>query len=118
MNDQNGSVGRGTGVRRHRASSPAGCTTHESGAHNTDTETIVEPLERLPRTKRPSPSFARVLGGLVPAVPVFIPAKQICQERSQRDAKSESKERSFGATDAGLLTAELLNRRWLQGEAS
>jgi hypothetical protein len=118
MSDQNGIVWRGAGGQRHRASSPAGCTTHESGARNRDTETIGEQPDRRPRNKRPSPSFARALGGLVPAVPIFIPAAQICQERSHRDSKSEKKKRPFGATDTAPLTAELLNRRWVQSKAS
>jgi hypothetical protein len=74
--------------------------------------------KRRPRNKRPSPPYAGALGGLVPAGPIFIPAGQICQERSHRDLKSKKEGRPFGSTDNVLLTAELLNRRWVQGKAS
>jgi hypothetical protein len=74
--------------------------------------------KRLTRNKRPSPPYAGALGGRVPAVPIFIPASQISQERSPRDLKSKKEERPFGSTDNVLLTAELLNRRWVQGKAS
>jgi hypothetical protein len=118
MSDQNGTVWRGTGGKRHRASSPAVCSTHESGADKKDTETIGAQPDRLPRNKRSRPLCARALGGRVPAAPIFIPAGQICQELSERESKPEKENRPGGSTDTGLLTAELLNRRWLQGKAS
>jgi hypothetical protein len=74
--------------------------------------------KRRTRNKRPGHPVARALGGLVPAVPIFIPADQVCQERSHRDLKSEKEERSFGSTATVPLTPELLTRRWVQGRAS
>jgi hypothetical protein len=74
--------------------------------------------KRRTRNKRPSPPVARALGGLVPAVPIFVPADQVCQERSHRDLKPEKEKRSIGLTATVPLTAESLTRRWVQGRDS
>jgi hypothetical protein len=74
--------------------------------------------KRRTSNQRLSPPFAGALEGLVPAVPIFIPADQICRERSLRDLKSQKEERSSGSTATVLLTAELLTRRWVQGNDS
>jgi len=70
------------------------------------------------RNNRLSALPARALGGLVPTVPIFIPADRICEERSQRDSKRKKKGHSSGSTDAVPLSAELLTRRWVRGKAS
>jgi hypothetical protein len=74
--------------------------------------------KRRTRDKRPSLPSARALGGSVPAVPIFIPADQICQERSHRDSKPEKVGHPCGSTDTVPLSAELLTRRWVRGNAS
>ena len=71
------------------------------------------------RDRRRSPLSARALGGLVPAVPIFIPPDQIRrQERFRRDLKPEQEGHPCGSTDTGPLSAELLTRRWVRGKSS
>jgi hypothetical protein len=76
---------------------------------------------RMPASKKlPAEPPARALGGPVPTAPIFIPAIQVVQERSQRQAESASASEGGtpGATTPVTLTAELLARRWVQGLAS
>ena len=65
-------------------------------------------------TRKPSgPAVPRALGGMVSAAPVFIPAAQIRQERSQKMQESDAK---FDSSESSVpLTAELLTQRWVQG---
>src|SRR5580698_714328 len=76
------------------------------------------------RSNRNRAPVAGALSGSVSAAPVFIPAEQIRQERSKREAASGMKHEvggPAGSTAAVLvapLTAELLTRRWLQGRVS
>src|ERR1700733_4643016 len=76
------------------------------------------------RSNRNRAPVAVALSGSVSAAPVFIPAEQIRQERSQREAASGKNEEvggpagSTAAVAAAPLTAELLTRRWLQGPVS
>src|SRR5271163_3993119 len=69
------------------------------------------------RDKRPGPLSARALGGLVPTVPIFIPADQICQERSHRDSTPEKERHACDSTDTVPLSDELLTRQWIRGKA-
>jgi len=55
---------------------------------------------------------AKALGGLVPAGPIFIPAKQIRSEESQRQNGSVKGRDAFGSSVP--LTAKLLAQRWMQ----
>jgi hypothetical protein len=74
--------------------------------------------------KRPAPSKPPVaqgtmaLGGLVPAGPIFIPAKQIRDEQSLRQRESHVVRDVFSPPTAVPLTVELLSQRWLRGSAS
>ena len=76
------------------------------------------------RSNRNRAPVAVALSGSVSAAPVFIPAEQIRQDRSQRGAASGTKHEvggpagSTAAVPAAPLTAELLTRRWLQGPVS
>ena len=76
------------------------------------------------RSNRNRAPVAVALSGSVPAAPVFIPAEQIRQERSRREAASGTNHEGGGpagstaAVPAAPLTAELLTRRWLQGPVS
>jgi hypothetical protein len=76
------------------------------------------------RGNRNRAPVAAALSGSVSAAPVFIPAEQIRQERSQREAASGTKHEGGGpdgstaAVPVAPLTAELLTRRWLQGPGS
>jgi hypothetical protein len=76
------------------------------------------------RSKRNRAPVAVALSGSVSAASVFIPAEQIRQERSQREAASGTNHEGGGpggstaAAPVAPLTAELLTRRWLQGPAS
>jgi hypothetical protein len=87
--------------------------------------TLLQAVARVPiRRKRFAPNkpssepLARALGGPVPALPIFIPAEQISQERSQRNVAPVSDGSPSRSTVAVPLTAELLARRWVQGLAS
>ena len=76
------------------------------------------------RSNRNRAPVAVALSGSVSAAPVFIPAEQIRQERSQREAASGTNHEvggpagSTAAVAAAPLTAELLTRRWLQRPVS
>jgi hypothetical protein len=67
------------------------------------------------RSKSSGPAVPRALGGMVSAAPVFIPAAQIRQERSQKMQESDAKFDSSESSAAVPLTAELLTQRWVQG---
>ena len=70
------------------------------------------------RSKPSGPAVPRALGGMVSAAPVFIPAAQIRQERSQKMQESDA---NFGFSESSTavpLTAELLTQRWVQGMSS
>ena len=67
------------------------------------------------RSKPRGPAVPRALGGMVSAAPVFIPAAQIRQERSQKMQESDAKFDFSESSIAVPLTAELLTQRWVQG---
>jgi hypothetical protein len=67
------------------------------------------------RSKSSGPAVPRALGGMVSAAPVFIPAAQIRQERSQKMQEADAKFDSSESSAAVPLTAELLTQRWVQG---
>jgi hypothetical protein len=76
------------------------------------------------RSNRNRAPVAVALSGSVSAAPVFIPAEQIRQERSKREAASGTNHEvggpagSTAAVPVAPLTAKLLTRRWLQGPVS
>jgi hypothetical protein len=73
--------------------------------------TIIAPAQRSrTRTKTAKAPVERALGGSVSAAPVFIPAAQIRQERSEKTQAD-----SVASSTAAPLTAELLTQRWVQG---
>lgn len=90
----------------------------------TGVPTVGKAPTRRNRSKRNRAPVAVALSGNVSAAPVFIPAGQIRQERSQRGAASGTKHEVGGpdgptaAVPVAPLTAELLARRWLQGPVS
>ena len=67
------------------------------------------------RSKPSGPVVPLALGGMVSAAPVFIPASQIRQERSQKWQELDAKFDSSESSAAVPLTAELLTQRWVQG---
>jgi hypothetical protein len=67
------------------------------------------------RSKPSGPAVPRALGGMVSAAPVFIPAAQIHQERSQKRQELDAKFDSSKSSVSVPLTAELLTQRWVQG---
>jgi hypothetical protein len=69
--------------------------------------------KRETRRGRVSP-MPRALGGMVPAVPVFIPAARVQQELTQ---KAEAGTKEEGALEMPV-TVELLTQRWVQGLVS
>jgi hypothetical protein len=73
-------------------------------------------LRKVTTRSTPSgPAVPRALGGMVSAAPVFIPAAQIRQERSQKWQELAAKVDSSESSAAVPLTAELLTQRWVQG---
>jgi hypothetical protein len=86
--------------------------------------TVGKAPTRRNRSNRNRAPVAVALSGSVSAAPVFIPAEQIREERSQRATASGTKHEvggPAGSTAAGPvapLTAELLTRRWLQRPVS
>ena len=103
-------------------------THHEPVVQRVSSATSVPTVGKAPtqrnRSNRNRAPVAVALSGSVPAAPVFIPAEQIRQERSQREAASGTNHEvggpagSTAAVAAAPLTAELLTRRWLQGPVS
>jgi hypothetical protein len=146
MSDQSGAASRSAGNQRRRAPNPAIISltkagparriqklseSKQPGAHlakvleapasvNRMAMTHLVPAVQVKcprRTRDKRPSHASALCGLVPAVPIFIPAGQICQERSHRTSQREKARHPCDATDTVPLSAEILTRRWVRGKA-
>ncbi len=80
-----------------------------AGVERQPVETVRVQLKRGRRSNAARVPVARALGGNVSVAPVFIPAAQIRQERSQRDAEKGAKAEVSGASLAVPLTAEMLS---------
>jgi hypothetical protein len=69
-------------------------------------------------SKAPVAPLATALGGVIPDVPIFIPAERVRLERFKRQPASVIERGPFGLNATVPLTVELLTQRWLQNLVS